>query len=314
MKKRLLSLLCALALCLSLLPGTAWAVDSVSYVEYSWNEGTSTLTSETRSVTDYTTVTSSDTTWTNGWYVVSGSVTNNTNDIILTVSGTVNLILTKGSSLTLSYGRISISDGGTLNIYGQEGGSGTLTLKGGYRNTNSGISLGGSNSALNIHGGTVNATGYASNASNPAPGIDVGTGTLTVYGGSVTATAGTYSNAGRGAGIRVTSGGAVAIHGGTVKATGASNVSTNGYPGAGIGGSGVSGTGETCGTVTITGGTVTANGGGHLQRAAAGIGGGNWKIQFRGRRRQRHHLRRHRHRQRRQLYQRCAGSRHRRSC
>ena len=271
MKRRILSIFCVLALCLGLLPGTAWAVDSVSYVEYSWNEGTSTLTSETKSVTDYTTVTSSTTTWTDGWYVVSGNVSS-TNDITITVSGTVNLILPAGSSLTLSYGSISINDNSTLNIYGQESGSGTLTLGGYGRSTSSGISLG-SGSALNIHGGTITATGRCYNSAGAAPGIDVGTSTLTVYGGEVTAEAGTYSSAGYGAGIRVVTDGTVNIHGGTVTATGASFASTNDYPGAGIGGSGSNG--ETCGTVTITGGTVTANGGdGYQQRAAAGIGGG----------------------------------------
>ena len=276
MKRRLLSMFCALALCLSLLPATALAADAVSYVEYSWNG--SKLTEEaTTPVTDYTTLSGNinNTTWGAGWYMVSGTVTvNNNHDSTVTVSGTVNLILPQGSKLDLSYGTIIISDGGTLNIYGQETGSGTLTLGGNHRDANPGIGLG-SGSTLNIHGGTVNATGYCTNATSPAPGIDVGTGTLTVYSGEVNAEAGTSSNAGRGAGIRVISGGTVNIHGGTVTATGASLASTNDYPGAGIGGSGSGSNGETCGTVTITGGTVTATGGdGYQQRAAAGIGGG----------------------------------------
>ena len=128
MKKRLLSLLCALALCLSLLPGTALAADSVSYVEYSWNEERSTLTSETRSVSDYTTVTSSVTAWgTSGqttWYVVSDNATN-TGRSNITVSGTVNLILTSGT-LTLNGQIASVT--AVLNIYGQAGNTGTLTL------------------------------------------------------------------------------------------------------------------------------------------------------------------------------------------
>ena len=275
MKRRLLSMFCALALCLGLLPATAWAAEEVSYVAYSWNEDTSTLTSGTKSVTEYTTVTNSDTTWSNGWYVVSGSVSS-TDDITITVNGTVNLILPQGSKLDLSYGTISISDGGTLNIYGQESGSGTLTLGGYGRSTSSGISLG-SGSALNIHGGTITANGYCyNNKVDAAPGIDVGTGTLTVYGGEVNAEAGTSSNAGYGAGIRVTSGGTVSIYGGTVTATGASNRSALGVSGAGIGGNGAggNGAGETCGNVTITGGTVTATGGSSSSGASAGIGGG----------------------------------------
>lgn len=273
MKRRILSIFCVLALCLTLLPGTALAADSVSYVEYSWDEDTSTLTSETKSVTEYTTVTNSDTAWSNGWYVVSGSVSS-TRDTTITVSGTVNLILTQGSSLTLNYGRISISSGSTLNIYGQDTGSGTLTLGGYGRSTSSGIGLNGS-SALNIHGGTITANGYCyNNKVDAAPGIDVGTGTLTVYGGEVNAEAGTYSNAGYGAGIRVTSGGTVSIYGGTVTATGASNRSALGVSGAGIGGNGGSSAGETCGTVNIYGGTVTATGGSGGSGASAGIGGG----------------------------------------
>ena len=70
------------------------------------------------------------------------------------------------------------------------------------------------------------------------------------------------------------SGGTVNIHGGTVTATGASNKSANGYPGAGIGGNGGSSAGETCGTVNIYGGTVTATGGSGGSGASAGIGGG----------------------------------------
>ena len=275
MKKRLLSLLCALALCLSLLPGTALAADSVSYVEYSWNEERSTLTSETRSVSDYTTVTSSVTVWgTSGqttWYVVSDNVDNYGRGNI-EVSGTVNLILTSGKTLTLNGPNISLQDSSAvLNIYGQAGNTGKLSITAGNSSGDAGINLNGG--TLNIHGGTVTATGHITSASKSAPGIDVGTSTLTVYGGEVTAEAGTHNSAGYGAGIRVVTNGTVNIHGGTVTATGASFASTNDYPGAGIGGSGSNG--ETCGTVTITGGTVTATGGdGYQQRAAAGIGGG----------------------------------------
>ena len=205
MKRRLLSLFCALALCLGLLPATALADNgTLTYQYYDTESGQMTEGTYTG---EYTTVaTSTTTTWNDGWYVVSGTVTvNNNRDSTVTVSGTVNLILPQGSKLDLSYGTISISDGGTLNIYGQETGSGTLTLGGNHRDANPGIGLG-SGSTLNIHGGTVNATGYTRNSSDAAPGIDVGgSGTLTVYDGTVTATGGTASNSiGRGAGIRVT--------------------------------------------------------------------------------------------------------------
>ena len=276
MKRRILSIFCVLALCLGLLPGTAWAAEGVSYVVYSWNENTSTLTSETKSVTDYTALSGSisTTTWSDGWYVVSDNATN-TGRSNIKVSGTVNLILTSGKTLTLNGPNISLQDSSAvLNIYGQAGNTGKLSITAGNSSGDAGINLNGG--TLNIHGGKVNATGYTDSATKSAPGIDVGTDTLTVYGGEVTAEAGTYNSAGYGAGIRVVTDGTVNIHGGTVTATGASFASANDYPGAGIGGSGS--TGETCGTVVITGGTVTANGGGgYLQRAAAGIGGGAGK-------------------------------------
>lgn len=274
MKRRLLSMFCALALCLGLLPATAWAAEEVSYVAYSWNEDTSTLTSGTKSVTEYTTVTNSDTTWSNGWYVVSDTVANYKRSNI-TVSGTVNLILTSGKTLTLNGPNISLQNSSAvLNIYGQAGNTGKLSVTAGNSSGDAGINLNGG--TLNIHGGKVNATGYTRNSSDAAPGIDVGgSGTLTVYDGTVTATGGTASNSiGRGAGIRVTSIGTVSIYGGTVTATGASNKSANGYPGAGIGGNGGSSAGETCGTVNIYGGTVTATGGSGGNGASAGIGGG----------------------------------------
>lgn len=124
MKRRILSLFCVLALCLTLLPPiTASAADSVSYVEYSWNEGTSTLTPETKSVSGYTTVTSSDTAWGTSdqttWYVVSDNVTYTGRNSIK-VNGTVNLILTSGKTLTLNGPNISLYDSSAvLNIYGQ---------------------------------------------------------------------------------------------------------------------------------------------------------------------------------------------------
>ena len=206
--------------------------------------------------------------------MVSDNVTNTERNNI-TVSGTVNLILTSGKTLTLNGPNISLQDSSAvLNIYGQAGNTGKLSITAGNSSGDAGINLNGG--TLNIHGGKVNATGYTDSATKSAPGIDVGTDTLTVYGGEVTAEAGTYNSAGYGAGIRVVTDGTVNIHGGTVTATGASFASANDYPGAGIGGSGS--TGETCGTVVITGGTVTANGGGgYLQRAAAGIGGGAGK-------------------------------------
>ena len=180
MPRRPLSLFCALALCLSLLPATALAAEgTLTYQYYNIESGQMTEGTYTGEYTSLSDSISKATTWNAGWYVVSGTVNvNSSRDSTITVSGTVNLILPAGSNLNLSYGIISISDGGTLNIYGQAGGSGTLTVKP-YSTNSAGISLD-SGSALNIHGGKVNATGYTNSATKSAPGIDLGTGTLPV--------------------------------------------------------------------------------------------------------------------------------------
>ena len=203
MKRRLLSMFCALALCLGLLPATALADNGTLTYQY-YNTESGQMTEGTYSG-DYTTVTSSDTAWgTSGqttWYVVSDNVTNTERNNI-TVSGTVNLILTSGKTLTLNGPNISLQDSSAvLNIYGQAGNTGKLSITAGNSSGDAGINLNGG--TLNIHGGTVTATGYTTSATKSAPGIDVGTSTLTVYGGEVTAEAGTYNSAGYGAGIRV---------------------------------------------------------------------------------------------------------------
>ena len=151
MKRRLLSMFCALALCLGLLPATAWAAEEVSYVAYSWNEDTSTLTSGTKSVSDYTTVTSSDTAWgaagETTWYVADGDVSISNR---VDVNGSVNLLLKDDCELSPNF--IIISAGSTLTIYAQTEGetAGKLVCSNG---------IGTVGSTLIIHGGTVNATG-----------------------------------------------------------------------------------------------------------------------------------------------------------
>ena len=194
MKKRLLSLLCVLALCLGLLPGTAWAVEEVSYVAYSWNEDTSTLTSGTKSVTEYTTVTNSDTAWgaagETTWYVADGDVSISNR---VDVNGSVNLLLKDDCELSPNF--ISISAGSTLTIYAQTEGetAGKLVCSNG---------IGTVGSTLIIHGGTVNASG-----TNGA-GIGGGSAATGYYAGQQY-----YVGGG---------GGTITINGGTVNATGTS--------------------------------------------------------------------------------------------
>lgn len=96
-----------------------------------------------------------------GWYVVKGTV--NKEGLIGIAGGkTLNLILCEGATLNLQK-TLYLMGGATLNIYGQNGGTGTLIVKGtaGVRQPGIGImhnTAGGSAStSVNIYGGTVTA-------------------------------------------------------------------------------------------------------------------------------------------------------------
>ena len=244
---------------LGLLPVTALAADEVSYLAYSWDG--SKLTSEMKSVTDYTLVASTDTAWgaagETTWYVADGDVSISNR---VDVNGSVNLLLKDDCELSPNF--IIISAGSTLTIYAQTEGetAGKLVCSNG---------IGTVGSTLIIHGGTVNATGTSGAGIGGRSRGEQG-GTVTIYGGTVTATG--YQGAGIGGRSGGGQGGTVTIYGGTVNASG-----TNG---AGIGGgssssvvSNVNDIDSSCGnggTVTIYGGTVNASG-----TNGAGIGGGS---------------------------------------
>ena len=91
-----------------------------------------------------------------GWYIVADNISFNSRP---SVSGTAHLILADGATMTSNYG-CTVTDGNTLNIYGQAGGTGTLTVR--------------ANSGYAAIGGTSNNNG----------------GTITINGGQVTATGG----------------------------------------------------------------------------------------------------------------------------
>ena len=296
MKKRILSLLTCLALCLTLLPVTTLAANTVSYIYYQWNENTQTLSGPIDgTATTATEVTASDTAWdsntTGGWYVAQSDVTINQR---VTVTGEVHLILADGCTLTVN-GGIQVAENNSLTIYGQSGGTGKLTvtyripIEGGYdytyeydaaiggngqegKNASTG-GIGAPGGTVTIHGGTVTAKGGFGAGIGGGSGWSSGAGgTVTIYGGTVTAISLAGAGIGGGGnnwansygttiGDTAGAGGTVTIHGGTVTA--------QGDLGAGIGGGGGE-TGGAGGTVTITGGTVTAQG-----DLGAGIGGGN---------------------------------------
>ncbi len=269
-KKRLGAVLLSLALCLSLLPGTALAADTaVEYIEYSWKEETQTLSSDTKEISEYTTINENMTTWnadtTGGWYVATDNVTISSR---VTVTGDVHLILQDDCTLTVN-GGIQVADNdndpqtpspNSLTIYGQAKGTGELIADvnighagiGGNRDPNGG-NQGSAGGTVTIHGGKVIAAG-----GNSGAGIGGGSGgaggTVKIYGGTVEAT-GNGNGAGIGGGGSGGAGGEITISGGNVTASSSGN-------GAGIGGGG-SGSGGAGGNITITGGTN-----------AAGIGGG----------------------------------------
>ncbi|MCD8347175.1 MAG: hypothetical protein LUD16_04320, partial [Lachnospiraceae bacterium] len=131
---------------------TATQNGNVSYIDA---EGTTQTYSR-----DYYAVDSDSTTWgtdsTETWYVVNSSV--EISDRIV-VSGTVNLILEDGCTLTASSG-ITVNSGNTLIIYGQTSGTGTVSATA-TESYYAGIggSKGNSCGTITINGGTVEATG-----------------------------------------------------------------------------------------------------------------------------------------------------------
>ena len=258
----------------------ALAADPVTDVSYLDETGTS------QTCASATEVTSSDTGWTTGWYVVQGTVEIGSR---VTVSGDVHLILTDGCTLTVN-GGIQVQDNSTestpntnaLTIYGQTqpvldadgnvtNNVGKLIATGAERDYNAviggngGNSYGGSCGTIIINGGTVTATSTGYGAAIGGGNGDTGGsgGTITINGGNINASnqigAGIGGGEGGGDGG---SGGEITITGGVVKAE------SNG--GAAIGG-GYSGgvTGGDGGTITITGGSVIATG-----VDGAGIGSG----------------------------------------
>ena len=161
------------------------------------------------------------------WYVVTGAVTATD----LAVSGTANLILADGATLTAD-GGIRVTAGNTLNVYAQSEGDEMGKL----------IATGVDSAGI---GGGYNQNG----------------GTITIYGGDITATGGSTS-AGIGGGY-CGNGGEIFISGGNVTASG-------GTQAAGIGGGRCNYGGGRSGTIMISGGTVRATG----QSGASDIGNG----------------------------------------
>ena len=238
MKKTIKKLLSRAAMTLALMvltTATAWAQGIHDYIDENGNPNSHGAVVLTGSSDMATIGEKGEMTW----YVVTGNITYND---MLTIKGDVNLILYDGKTMTVDGKNKSnngISLDGTLTIYGQTDGTGTLNVNGYYY----GIYTEDEKCDLTICGGTVTATGDKS-------GIYTESCNLTISGGTVNAT-GTGTD---GVGIDVRDRGSVTFSGsidhgiqfgGTVTATGGKS---------GIAASGKSG-------ITLSGGTVTANGG-----------------------------------------------------
>ncbi|MBQ0017603.1 MAG: hypothetical protein KBS63_00120 [Clostridiales bacterium] len=242
----------------------------VEYVYYT-ADGNTAVKHEDGSCPDYKKVKSTTTAFEDGkWYIVKGDVELGDR---LTVAGTANLILMDGATLTASKG-IAVSDGNTLNIYGQSEGTGSLVAQTGGE---SGVAAIGGNyyndgGTTSIHGGTITAKGTDQGAGIGGGGQSGG-GSLTIFDGEVNAVGGEYSAAIGGG--RSGAGGNISIYGGTVNATTdghacgigggytgySGNITINGGTVNAAGGDvGIGGTHDRNGSVTINGGTVTAEG------------------------------------------------------
>ena len=194
--------------------------------------------------TDKTIVTSATKSWSNGWYVVYDDVTISDR---ITVSGTVNLILCNGATLTASKG-ITVGSNNTLNIYAQTDDEATMgTLVADATSETDCAGIGGVSNAhpncgtIVINGGKITANG--NEAGIGGGGYQSTNGNITINGGIVNATAGSYSYS---AGIGGGNNGYVAsvtLNGGIITATGDTQ-----YGGAGIGTGAYAGSG----TMTVT--------------------------------------------------------------
>ena len=260
MKKHLFGLLLAVFLAVGLLPTVA-AAETVSNVQYRNYDAENGTWIDTATCPSATVVTNQDTTWTGGWYVVNSDVTIGTPESPqpVTVSGDVHLILMNDRTLTVNGGIVvrddddNVDNGSpnSITIYAQSTNEATMgkLITMGATGQNAGIGGGGNNKSLcNCGTITINGGYIQSNGANIGAGIG---GAVWGHGGTVTINGGTIVADGRaGAGIGGGSGGSggiITIHGGAVKATSTGD-------GAGIGG----GTGGSGGIITIHGGVVKA--------------------------------------------------------
>ena len=201
-----------LLLVMMLTTATAWA-DGISYLD---------ATGTQQSCTTYTTVESSSTSWNSGWFVVNSNTTISDR---ITVSGTVNLILTNNATLTASKG-ITVGSDATLNIYAQtddEATMGALVADATNDNANWYAGIGGVENTdagmITINGGKINATGNVGAGIGSGGGTST-VGTITINGGIITAQDCRNYGAGIGGGFNGGKAGTINLNGGVIHAAG----------------------------------------------------------------------------------------------
>lgn len=209
--------------------GSTPETNGVSY--WDWNSSQKKLVEkkDNEACTEYTTVTSSTTTWNAGWYVVPSGTLSISDDV--TLGGAVHLILCDGADLTVTGNINGTESDKTLAIYAQSTGTNMGKLTASH--------------AISAPGGTTINGGIIKASSAVGTAIGSNSGAVTINGGNVTAetetgTAAIYGHYG------------TTINGGTVTAT--ATYSDN-LPDARYG-HGISAKGD----LTINGGTVTASG------------------------------------------------------
>ena len=281
MKKRLLSLLCVLALCLSLLPATALAEDTlIATVET--NSGTTsyyvgTGTDRQNNVYCETEVEAFQA----AWAACGGQTATLTLKQSVELSAPLNSISSSSTQLTLC-----MEDGVTLTFTASDSNAriswegGSLTFKSGTiqlnasAGSNSCAAIDCSGGTFALSGGTISCT--VNSSSDSVYGVRVrSNGSFNMTGGSIV----TNEQAGDIDGVYITSGGEAEISGGTISGNGCgvyvsgSNSSVTISDSAFISSSGTQSAVylQQSASATITGGTITGSGSADGLRLLNGI-------------------------------------------
>ena len=215
------------------------------YNEGSWDSTNKKVVFTKQAAASVTAMTNTTTTWSAGWYTVSGNVTITGN---VTLGADTHLILQDDATLTINGQLNCRTNNKNLYIYGQKKGDGKLIVN------NSGIAIYSKTGyRIDIHGGEVTAAATG----DLKDGLF--TGYLAVYGGKLTATSG----GGNGIGFYNT----IDVYDGEVVAT--SNATSSSFPFYGI-----SNGGNANRILKVYGGKVTATGNGVPNMSDYGSGFG----------------------------------------